>query len=428
MRAAAVAALLLFAAPAAAGMQGAATSQTQAAPAAPAPERVAEIRVHGNHTAPTPEVIAILGLTIGEPATPEALAAAEQRILDSGRFAGVEVRRRYASIEDPTAILVIVIVDEPAGTSADNPVPGPWRRLGLATLWMPVLRFIDGYGFTYGVRLAFDEPLGPRTRLSVPLTWGGERRAGLEVERTFTTGPLTRAIGGVATLRRVNPHFDVPDSRVEARARVERRLAQAVVIGGAARIASVDFAGADSRVQAAGADIVLDTRLDPSFPRDAVHATVGWERLGFDEGAGAGRVYGDVRGYIGAGGARVLALRTQFSHAADALPPFEQPLLGGGDSLRGYRTGYKAGDSLLASSIEVRVPLLSPLNLARVGVKGFGDVGTTWPAATRLRDQAFDRGIGAGVYAGVAAFMLNADVAWAESGRARAHVGMGVTF
>jgi outer membrane protein assembly factor BamA len=427
MRVVAVAAMLLLAVPAAGGTQEATLSPAQGNATAQAEERIAEIRVHGNHTAPTADVLAILGLTTGEPATPEALAAAEGRIRDSGRFAGVEVRRRYASIEDPTAVLIIVIVDEHAGTSADNPIPGRWRRLGLATLWMPVLRFIDGYGFTYGVRVTFDEPLGPRTRLSVPLTWGGERRAGVEVERTFTTGPLTRATGGLATFRRVNPHFDVPDSRVEARARGERRLARAVVIGGAARIARVDFAGADSQVQAAGVDIMLDTRLDPSFPRDAVHATVGWERLGFDEGA-AGRLHGDIRGYLGVGGARVLALRTQFSHASDALPPFEQPLLGGGDSLRGYRTGDKAGDSLLASSVELRVPLLSPLNLARVGVKGFVDVGTVWSSASRLRDQPFDRGIGAGVYAGVAAFMLNADVAWAESGRARAHVGMGVTF
>jgi hypothetical protein len=43
-------------------------------------------------------------------------------------------------------------------------------------------------------------------------------------------------------------------------------------------------------------------------------------------------------------------------------------------------------------------------------------------------DQAFERGIGGGVYAGVAAFLLNVDVAWAESGRARGHVGFGVTF
>jgi len=165
----------------------------------------------------------------------------------------------------------------------------------------------------------------------------------------------------------------------------------------------------------------------PSFPRNAVHTRLGWEHMDFDA-ASADRWYGDLRGYVGVGGSRVLALRGQFSHADGSLPPSEQALLGGGDSLRGYRTGYRAGDSMAAASAEVRVPLSSPLNFARLGVKGFIDAGTVWPSGARLTDQKFDRGIGGGVYAGVAVFMIDVDVAWPESGGPRAHVGMGVTF
>jgi hemolysin activation/secretion protein len=172
---------------------------------------------------------------------------------------------------------------------------------------------------------------------------------------------------------------------------------------------------------------VLDTRLDPSFPRKAVHAKVGWERLTFEDGD-AGRWHGDVRGYVAVGGANVLALRGQFSRVDAPLPPSEQPLLGGSGSLRGYRTGDRAGDSLAAVSAELRVPLTSPLTIARLGVKAFVDAGTVWSSGERMVDQAFERGIGGGVYAGVAAFLLNVDVAWAESGRARGHVGFGVTF
>jgi hypothetical protein len=72
--------------------------------------------------------------------------------------------------------------------------------------------------------------------------------------------------------------------------------------------------------------------------------------------------------------------------------------------------------------------LTSPLTIARLGVKAFVDAGTVWSSGERMVDQAFERGIGGGVYAGVAAFLLNVDVAWAESGRARGHVGFGVTF
>jgi hemolysin activation/secretion protein len=106
----------------------------------------------------------------------------------------------------------------------------------------------------------------------------------------------------------------------------------------------------------------------------------------------------------------------------------EQPLLGGSATLRGYRAGHRAGDSLAALSAELRVPLNSPLSAGRFGAKGFVDAGTVWSAGTRLADQPWDRGVGAGVYLGAAVFMLDVDVAWPEEGSARAHVSLGVTF
>ena len=109
-----------------------------------------------------------------------------------------------------------------------------------------------------------------------------------------------------------------------------------------ARTASVDFNGFEERHDAAGADLVFDTRLDPSFPRNAVHTVVGWERLGFGP-ASAGRWLGDARGYIGVGGSNVLALRTQFALANAALPPSEQSLLGGGERCADTRLAIARG-------------------------------------------------------------------------------------
>ena len=395
--------------------------------AAQTAERIAEVRVHGNHTTPGADVLALSGLVVGEPATEARLMEVEDTLRATRRFAGVEVRRRFQSIEDPSAILVVIVVDEHDAVTADNPMPGVLRRLGVASLWLPIFYFEDGYGLTYGARLSFVDPLGPQTRISVPLSWGGERRAAFEVERTFSSGALSSVSGALASYRRVNPYFETADTRLEARVRVERRFTPWFRAGAGARTARVDFGGRVERHEAGGFDLTLDTRLDPSFPRNAVHAQLGWEHMDFDA-AGAGRWYGDMRGYLGVGGSRVLALRAQFSHAGSALPPSEQALLGGGDSLRGYRTGYRAGDSMAAASAEVRVPLSSPLSFGRFGVKGFIDTGTVWPSGAHLADQSFDHGIGGGVYAGVAAFMIDVDVAWPESGGPRAHVGLGVTF
>jgi outer membrane protein assembly factor BamA len=390
-------------------------------------ERITELRVHGNHTTPEAEVLALSGLTVGEAATAARLAAAEAALLASGRFEGVEVRRRYASLSDPAAILVLVLVDERPGVAPGLPLPGPLTRLRLATMWVPVLGYADGYGFTYGVRFAFIDPLGPRTRVAVPLTWGGERRAGAELERRFERGPLTAVRAGAAAYRRVNPHYEIPDKRLEVHGRAERIVASWLRSGAGVRVERVDFGGVERRHTRAGVDVVVDTRLDPSFPRNAVHASIGWDRLAFGEGS-AGQWTADVRGYVAAYGATVLALRGHIVESSAPIPASEHALLGGSGTLRGYRTGHRAGDNLATASAELRVPLTSPLTIARLGVKAFVDVGTTWSAHEPLRGQPFDSGVGGGVYAGVAAFLLNVDVAWAESGRPRGHVGMGVTF
>ena len=318
-------------------------------------EQIVEIRIHGNHTTPDADVLAVSGLAVGEPAAEARLQEAEQKLRASRRFAGVEVRRRYLSIADPTQILVVVVVDEVEGVTSDDLTPGWVRRFRSRGMWLPILNYSDGYGLTYGVRVTLVNPLGPRTQISVPLSWGGERRAGFEVERTFERGAVSAIRGSLAMYRRVNPHFDVPDTRLEARVRTERALGPWLRVGVGARTASVDFNGFEERHDAAGADLVFDTRLDPSFPRNAVHTVVGWERLGFGPDS-AGRWLGDARGFIGVGGSNVLALRTQFALANAALPPSEQSLLGGGGTLRGYPAGHRAGDKMAALSAEVRVP------------------------------------------------------------------------
>jgi outer membrane translocation and assembly module TamA len=61
-------------------------------------------------------------------------------------------------------------------------------------------------------------------------------------------------------------------------------------------------------------------------------------------------------------------------------------------------------------------------------VKAFVDAGTVWNSGTRFQDQAFDRGIGGGVYLGGGPFIIDLDVAKPRDGSPRAHFGMGVTF
>jgi outer membrane protein assembly factor BamA len=399
-----------------------------AASVASAQETIAEIRVHGNHTTPDTDVISLSGLAVGGSAADPSLHDAEEKLKSSRRFDTVEVRRRLRSIDNPSDILIVILVNERNGVSTNDLTPGPLKRLGAASLWLPVLNYEDGYGLTYGVRLAFADVRGERSRLSVPLTWGGERRAGVEFERAFDRGPISLIRVGGSVNRRVNPFYDLADQRRDVRIDADRILASWLRVGGDAGVAHVDFGDSyGARHSAIGAHATVDTRIDPSFPRNAVYTRIGWQRLTFSNGD-AGRVVADARGYVGVIGSVVLALRGQLSRADAPLPAAEQVLLGGSESLRGYRAGYRAGDSMAAVSGEIRVPFTSALSISRFGMKAFVDAGTTWMSTERLADHTLQRGIGGGVFLGAAAFMMDLDLAWPEEGKPRVHVGMGVRF
>jgi outer membrane protein assembly factor BamA len=392
-----------------------------------AQETIAEIRVHGNHTTPDADVIGLSGLKTGDAPTEARLDDAREMLRTSGRFADIEVRKRFRSIDNPNDILIIIVIDERAGVSADDLTPGFGTRFRSAVQWLPILNYADGYGLTYGLRLAFNEVAGEDSRISIPLSWGGERRAGVEFERSFND-QRTRAGVAVWLNRRVNPFYEESDYRQQIRFEADHAVVNWLRIGASARVAHVDFGDTYSARHTAGSvHATFDTRLDPSFPRNAIHTRVGWERVAFETGS-AGRVFTDARGYIGVGGSLVLALRGQVTRADSALPPPEQPLLGGSDSLRGYRTGYRAGDSMAAVSGEIRVPLNSPVSVGLFGVKGFVDAGTAWTSGQRLSDQRFDRGIGGGIYMGAAGFLLNLDVGWPQEGKPRVHFGLGIAF
>jgi outer membrane protein assembly factor BamA len=390
-------------------------------------EQIAEIRLHGNHTTPDADLLTIAGLSVGQDASDATLREAEDRLRRSRRFEGVEVLRRYRSIANPSEILVMVIVDEHPAVDELDLTPGPMKKLRASGMWLPILSHADGYGFTYGARTTFIDPVGPKTRLSIPLSWGGERRAAAELERSFESGPFDTIRGTFSVNRRVNPHFLASDRRFEAKVRGDRTFTSWLRAGAGARLTDVSFGGLGDKTRAAGADVVFDTRLDPAFPRNAIYATTGVERMALDA-SDATRWTTDVRGYIGLGGSPVLALRGSMIRSSDVLPEFERSLLGGSGSLRGYRTGHRAGDNMATLSAELRYPLNSPLNTGRFGLKAFVDAGTTWASGERLKDQRFERGIGGGIYLGAGPVIVDLDVAWPEEGKPRAHFGLGVSF
>lgn len=394
------------------------------------PGVVGEVRVHGNHTTPDDRVLAIIGEVVGKPATDALVTEVTDKLKKSGQFDNVEVRKRFRSIENPDDILLMVIVDEfPGVDPLENYMPpGPASRFWSSGMFLPILSSEDGYGFTYGGRITFVDRFGPRSRISIPLSWGGERQARVQAERTFKTGPLDRVWAEAGIGRRENPHYEIGDTRTSFTARAESAVQRWLRVGAGGGMEDVSFGTLTDKITRFGADATLDTRVDPAFPRNAVHATYGIERLNFNAFS-ANRQTADLRGYVGLFGGAVLALRGVSLTSGAVMPPYEQVLLGGAANLRGYEAGFRANDNLAALSAELRIPVTSPMSIGRFGVKAFIDAGTAYPFGEKLQDQShFDRGIGAGAYWHLTVLAVSLDVARSREGNTRFHFGLGVTF
>lgn len=391
------------------------------------PAAIADIRIHGNHTTADQEVLRLAGIAVGDPAAPDVDASVKARLDRSGRFERVEVRKRYRSLDTTGDVaLVILVVEHPGVDPAGGAPPNPLRRTLGGAMLLPILDYTDGYGFTYGVRATYADPI-PHSRLSLPLTLGATKQAAVEVETRLSRGPISRIEATAAIRSRDNPHFDVGDRRSLLTVRAERTLLPSVRIGASGGWTDVSFGGLDARFPSFGFDATLDTRHDPDLPWNAVYARAEWLQQRFSD-ATVGRWRLDTRGFLGLFRGAVLAIRGVREIPDGALPPYEQPLLGGAGSLRGYRAGFAAGDNFAAVSAELRIPLTSPVGIGRAGLSLFVDAGTVYPHGSRLADADFSTGYGAGVFFSATVFKLNVDVSRRESGGGRVHVSSGFRF
>jgi outer membrane protein assembly factor BamA len=394
-------------------------------------EVIAEVRVHGNVAIAEEEVLRLAAVEVGAPFEADTAATVEQRLRASGRFENVQVLKRFASIADASKISLVIIVDEgdvkiewDRGSGEARTV----RRRGLPVMFLPVLDFQDGYGWTYGVRFAVPNVAGLRSRLAMPLTWGGDKRAAVQLEKDFDQGPLDRVMTGLSVSRRAHPFYEQDDDRLRLWARAERDLLPRLRVGGTLGTEQVQFLAVDTRVLQVGADVVLDTRADPVLARNAVYARAAWDRYALTGSETHHQYSIDLRGYGGLFGQSVVVGRVYRSASDSVLPPFLKPILGGMDNLRGFKAGTAVGDTLVAGSVEVRTPITSPLNIAKLGVSAFVDVGTVYDHRAKLEDQRFGKGFGGSVWLSAAFFRLNFVVAHAVGGSTRVHFGTGFAF
>jgi hypothetical protein len=400
----------------------------------PSREVLAETLIHGNVLTPDDEVRRLAGLQIGMAIAPDTPAIVAARLRETRRFKRVEVLKRFASIADPTQIVLVVILDEGPVTIESSADPGTparvVRKRGFRLMFLPLLKFEDGYGFSYGVQFARAGPFGRRSQLSVPLTWGGEKRAAVKIDKALTRGPVSRVDAGAAVSRRRNPFYAQDDDRQRVWLTAERdlpRSLRASATAGWQHVAFLDRPAGNASLLQTGADLVFDTRSDPMLARNAAYARAGWNRTTGVPGPAVNQTIVDARGYVGLLGQSVLVVRALREEADRPVPPYLKSMLGGLSNLRGFKTGTAVGDTLVAGSVELRVPLTSPLNIGKVGVSAFVDVAKAYDKGERFGDQKFERGIGGAVWFAAAFLRLNIAVAHGIGASTRVHISTTVS-
>ena len=405
-------------------------------------ETVAAIQVQGNTATPDEEVLRLADIRVGMPFDPAMVEATAGRLRAAGRFERVEVRRRFASIADPSQIMLVIVVDEgPVKVELTGDPDHPTRVVRKRMpnlLFFPILGYEDGHGFTYGMRFALPDPgwLGKRSRISFPASWGATKQVGVDLEKRIEGGVIDRVTAGASISQRTNQAFEQDDDRARVYLRGEHEFARTLRLGGGAGWQRASFDGVSDTFAQAGADVVLDTRVDPILARNAIYARASWEHLGFADGpaddghyhGGVNRTALDGRGYLGLIGQAVLAGRVQREDSDRPLPNYLKPQLGGLSTLRGFSTGSAVGDTLVAMSTELVVPLTSPVKIAKFGVTAFVDRGTVYAKGQSFSDQTLLTGYGGGVWFAAAFFRLNIAVAHGHGATTLVHVGGNVTF
>ena len=412
-------------------------------------EVVAGIQIQGNTATPDEEVRRLADVRIGMPVDDTTIDAVAARLRAARRFERVEVLKRFASIADPSQIMLVIIVDEGpvkivmTGDS-DRPARVVRKRVPNMLVY-PILGREDGYGVTYGARLTLPDPkwMGKRSRITFPLTWGGSKRAAIDLEKRIEGGLIDRVTAGGSISRRMNLSFREDDDRTRVFVRGEREFTRTLRLGATGGWQRASFEGVADHFTQVGGDLTLDTRVDPVLARNAVYARAEWEHLSFGDGpAEAGHYRGnanryqgsanrtelDGRGYLGLIGQAVLAGRVLREDSDRRLPPYLQPELGGLSNLRGFRAGSAVGDTLVAMSAEVVLPLTSPLEVGKFGVTAFLDRGTVYKKGERFSDQSLQDGWGGSVWFAATFFRLNIAVAHGRGASTRVQVGGNVTF
>jgi outer membrane protein assembly factor BamA len=381
----------------------------------PSEETITEILIRGNIKTPDETIIRLAGIQTGVPAATLDLEDLKRKLMRSGKFEWVEAAKRYRSLSLTERVVLVVTVKEKESIKSKLMV-------------FPILSGSDEYGLDYGASFAAKDVLGFKEKLSMPLTWGGIRRAAMEGEFSLRN-PVFRTLTLAGEIsRKENPHYNKGDYRKGFRVALQRRLSR-LEFNVQSGWTGVRYDARSADLASIEAGVILDTRQNINLPRDAVYAGISYKRLAILDGGPRYDLYTlDLRGYKGLIGQTILAGQFLYRGASGRLPDYERPFLGGANTLRGYEPGAFTGDNAAIASLELRMPLTSLRKIYHAGIDVFTDGGAIYDYGTSLGNSKFKHSAGVGGYFLIAGIGLKVDLAYNMHDAFRVHFSTGFRF
>lgn len=389
--------------------------------------RIGDLSIYGNRRTRTSVILRELKIAAGDSVNRQDLLAERGWLLRQRLFKRVEFQVKPGSGEREKEVLMVV--------QEHGRVSGS-----------PILSNNDLFGWYAGGTMHLRNLLGYNTLISATAQAGGIDNLGLEWSVPWFAGRARLfAAAGIASYSRPYRYTDYSDSfdyrsnsitlsagkgfgrRVKAGIRLMRaeiRVSNAAVTRSAGRI---------DHLNTAGLFLSLDTRDWPLYPRRGMLGEVNAARTGI----GASFLYReyslDLRTYIPVLRNNILALQTVLSLTDGNLPVYKRLHIGGGNTVRGYPTGYAAGENALHAGLEYRFPIVyerNPLAGLHAGWAGvlFVDTGTAWFSETSPLDADWLVSAGLGIHIIWDSFVLRAEYGNRGSGWGFITTGTSVKF
>jgi len=177
----------------------------------------------------------------------------------------------------------------------------------------------------------------------------------------------------------------------------------------------------------------IDTRDWPFYPSEGSLVTLDYKNWLINGSYLFKQMDLDMRSFSHLKSGSIVAVRIKMILSQGVVPFYKRVHMGGGNTLRGYRTGSVFGENGFLLSAEYRIPLLyvrRPFSGMNTGVLGvlFIDSGSAWFKHQAKKERVFYTSVGFGLHLVLGKLLLRAEYGYHGEGAGFLSAGTGVMF